>query len=666
MHFINKLTFKNKLYLMMALPVICMLVFSSLSILEKNKFSNSMQQIANLATLATKISALVHETQKERGATAVFMGSKGERFNSEVNQQRTLTDQYHQEFTLFLTDFDLSSYNKSLSDSLYSAKNSLNKLAQFRNSASSFSRPPSEVIAYYTNMNNQFLNVIGLIPTLSNNAEVSSTSTSYVNFLKGKERSGIERAVISGILASGAATSEAFIKAVSLGAMQQTYFENFLLLTTKTRSQDYNQFYNSAESTNVEKIKSSLFKQINQSEVFTSNANTWFKASTNRIDSLKEIENKISADLISVAKHHREVADDALMFYLGVVITTLIFTIFIAVVVMRSAFSQLGGDPLHVGNYAQQIAEGDLSVQTHSQGALKGLYASVDQISLKLKEVVTDVKDGAETSLSKADFLSTESVRMSEIINTQTDKSNLVATAATQMSETVTEVASNTANIATSASEAVENANKGKDIVNRTKQESERIHSVVSSTEKAMQSLGNKIGEVANVIDVINGIADQTNLLALNAAIEAARAGEHGRGFAVVADEVRNLAANTVNSTKEIESMINAVQTEAQQSVKTMNESLQMVTNGLELSTEAGETIGDVVTSIFSLQSMVDHVASATEELSAVSNNILNDIVDISDHSQTINDTFKGVSDAASELNNVSSNLVSTVNFFKV
>ena len=186
-----------------------------------------------------------------------------------------------------------------------------------------------------------------------------------------------------------------------------------------------------------------------------------------------------------------------------------------AITVIRSAFNQLGGDPLHVSNYAEQIAEGNLSNQEHNQGTLKGLYASVNDISVKLKDVVSTVKEGANNSLGKADFLSTESVRISEIINIQTDKSSLVATAATQMSETVSEVARNTANIATSASKAVENANKGKDIVNKTKQESERIHSVVSSTEKAVQSLGSKIGEVANVIDVIN-VAMEYTLIPLN------------------------------------------------------------------------------------------------------------------------------------------------------
>ena len=106
-----------------------------------------MQKISNLATLATKISALVHETQKERGVTAVFMGSEGDRFSSEVKQQRTLTNQYHQELTLFLTDFDVSNYNEKLKDRLFTAKSSLSKLANIRSSAFSISRPTSEVIA---------------------------------------------------------------------------------------------------------------------------------------------------------------------------------------------------------------------------------------------------------------------------------------------------------------------------------------------------------------------------------------------------------------------------------------------------------------------------------------------------------------------------------------
>ncbi len=181
-----------------------------------------------------------------------------------------------------------------------------------------------------------------------------------------------------------------------------------------------------------------------------------------------------------------------------------------------------------------------------------------------------------------------------------------------------------------------------------------------------MQTLGEKSTQIGEIVAVINDIADQTNLLALNAAIEAARAGEQGRGFAVVADEVRKLAERTAKATAEISQMIGAIQGEVDNAVHAMNQTNKQVDVGLRYSVEAGEQLESIVSSVSTLQSMIQQIASATEEMSSTSEAISGDIQAVAGGAREISGGAEDIAHASSELAHLSAQLKSIVDRFKV
>ena len=204
-----------------------------------------------------------------------------------------------------------------------------------------------------------------------------------------------------------------------------------------------------------------------------------------------------------------------------------------------------------------------------------------------------------------------------------------VAAAAMEMSQTIALVSRNSSRIAQSAADARELAANGADVVRQAGEEVQEIARAVQESTLVMQALHERSQQVGEIVDVIVEITDQTNLLALNAAIEAARAGEHGRGFAVVADEVRKLATSTAEATVGITERVKAIQADAGQAVMAMNKSLGRVKVGVEYSEQAGASLRQIVASGASLQEMVSEIATATVELSSTAEQISTDIVAI-------------------------------------
>ncbi len=258
------------------------------------------------------------------------------------------------------------------------------------------------------------------------------------------------------------------------------------------------------------------------------------------------------------------------------------------------------------------------------------------------------------------------SEKMTDGASRQLERSSQVATSATQMSTTIQNIAKNAAEMADSTKETTSIANEGKKVVDKTVDEVKLIEDKVTESSELVAKLGDRSKQIGAIINVINDIADQTNLLALNAAIEAARAGEQGRGFAVVADEVRKLAERTTSSTQEISDMINSMQSETGKVVTSMQESIELVKSGAELSTQAGDALNGIVSSIDSLQLMVQQIASATEEMTMAAGQISEDIDFIANISGETNGSACDVSTSSNELTMLASELKGGLRQFRL
>jgi len=234
------------------------------------------------------------------------------------------------------------------------------------------------------------------------------------------------------------------------------------------------------------------------------------------------------------------------------------------------------------------------------------------------------------------------------------------------MSATVIEVAKNSQGASEASDDTQQIAVQGGDVVKRAVDGMMAVADTVRESAATVEALGKSSDEIGAIISVINDIADQTNLLALNAAIEAARAGEQGRGFAVVADEVRKLAEKTTKATKEIADMIKTIQGDTKGAMSSMHEGTKQVEEGVQLASEAGESLQQIVSSVDRVTDMVRQIATAAEEQSATTEEISTNITSIATVTTENADGVKQVSAASDDLAKIAEELKDIVSRFKL
>ncbi len=294
------------------------------------------------------------------------------------------------------------------------------------------------------------------------------------------------------------------------------------------------------------------------------------------------------------------------------------------------------------------------------------LTMSVNAMADSMSDIVGKIGNSSVSLGSSSSQLASSSSNMNEGVNRQSAQTAQVATAMEEMNAAVIEVARNSHSATEAARSARDIAARGGDVVGQAINAMKDVAESTDVTGTTIKSLGKSSEEIGTIISVINDIADQTNLLALNAAIEAARAGEQGRGFAVVADEVRKLAERTTKATKEISEMINTIQDETTQAVDAMEEGTHKVENGVKLANEAGDALAQIVTGVEDVNDMIGQIATAAEEQSATAEEIARNMENISEAAQSNVDAINDVSGASGSVAEIASELKTLVERFVV
>jgi len=317
----------------------------------------------------------------------------------------------------------------------------------------------------------------------------------------------------------------------------------------------------------------------------------------------------------------------------------------------------------------QEIAEGDGDLTRRLDESRKDELGEVahwfNTFVGKLQRLVGDIKGSTDSLTGSAQQLSQVAEKSNSEITEQQMQTDQLATAINEMAAAVQEVAHNTQQAAAAADKANQEAGNGRAIVNGNIDTMDSLASEIQKASSVIHQLQSETNEIGGVLDVIRGIAEQTNLLALNAAIEAARAGEQGRGFAVVADEVRTLASRTQESTQEIQNMIERLQSRAREAVKVMDENQAQSQAGVENASQVNDSLQNINTAIEEISNLNTQIASAAEEQSHVAEEVNRNIQQISQCTDSAVGGSEQVARASEDLTQLAAQLRDLAGRFK-
>ncbi len=374
-------------------------------------------------------------------------------------------------------------------------------------------------------------------------------------------------------------------------------------------------------------------------------------------------------DYIVVAGSYTgEFTDEAVSSNLRTLVIVSVTSIVIAVIFV-ALFSKRFSTPItELNAVAISMAEGDLTKQVNVtlNDEIGELGMAFNKMIKDLRETIMRVGEASAAVASATTQISSSTEEMAAGSQEQSSQASEVASAVEEMTKTIIENSRNASDAADTAKHAKQAAEAGGQVVRDTVEGMKRIADVVNKSAETVRALGNSSDQIGEIIEVIDDIADQTNLLALNAAIEAARAGEQGRGFAVVADEVRKLAERTTKATKEIATMIKQIQADTKGAVVSMEEGTKEVASGIDLADKAGKSLHQLETISQEVTDKVTQIAAASEQQSTASEQISKNVEGISTVTQETASATQQIARTAEDLNRLTENLQQLIERFQL
>ncbi len=650
-----------RIWIAILVPVLGLLFFSGATVLEKRAASNSIEHLLQLADLAPKVSALVHELQKERGRSAGFIGSKGTgKFAETLPLQRKSTNSKHKELQSALKVFGVDGFGASFKSKIDASLAALAELESKRTAISELKLKVPQMAAYYTPTIAKLLSVVEEMARLSKDASVTNAITAYTTFLQGKERAGIERAMGAGGFSNGQFKPKIYNNFVALVALQKVFFtRTFPIYATADQVAFYKATLQGKDVDEVSRMRKIAIDSKMTKETGGVKGPYWFDTITKKINLLKKVEDRVATDLVILAKAVAAKAQSGFMTALMASIFLLVVTITLVLVMVRSvthpiasmtkAMQTLAGGNLEVEipatDHGDEIGEMAQAVEVFKAHAIEVERLNAESAAearrnqrklqseiLALNNAMTEEVNGAvEGVKANSEGVKKAAEGVAVLAQRSSENAAEVAEASEQASANVETVAAAAEELASSVSEISRQVAHSTQVAGGAVEEAERTHETVQGLVTASQA-------ISDVVNLITDIAEQTNLLALNATIEAARAGEAGKGFAVVASEVKNLANQTAQATDKIGAQITEIGSATE---------------------DAANAIEGISKTIKDMDGIASAIAAAVDEQGSATQEIARNVEEAATGTRLVSESIGSVNAAASETGTAASQQLS-------
>ena len=612
-------------------PSLFAIVIAACLVIDLNKQVNEGLLAEDMVKLSVLLDDVAHNFAVERGLSAGFLGSQGRKGKDALLTQREVADKAENALqSIALGAFDILTLEQlnHVRDPVLSKLKEKNDVRLTVDALG-----PNNAFVFYSEVNRQALNAIQLVMSDISDRDIAKALEARLSLLWMKERVGQYRGALNGVFSAKATTEKRQSQIVAFIDDEHHQLEHFYTVSSEGEANLLNTAIEKEQWKAVEQVTDTFIKTADVSNV--QGPEDWFMLATGKIGLIKGVADEIGSEI-----HHLNMSltSTSKLYRNGLIIGFIVLispVMLLAFVLTRSISTRVGRISQALSNVSEQRSL-VTDIKNTSNDELGEIIQNLNAHLSHLRDSFGLMLNMASESKDCMNTLSGFSRSALQETKEQFNQTDLMASAVEQMSLTSTTI-SKDMQLSAEATESIrEQSTEGSEHMKTILQSIADLSSEVEGGHKAVQSVTTNTEEISSILGTIESIAEQTNLLALNAAIEAARAGEQGRGFAVVADEVRTLAQRTQSSTEDIRRMIESLVDSGKNALKSMEQCGSMASNTSGIVNENASMLQGLFGSIEMLAQTIERVATASEEQSQVTNEINQNIQNVSDRSEKI------------------------------
>ncbi|TDO96750.1 methyl-accepting chemotaxis protein [Marinomonas balearica] len=641
---------------LLAATVTAVLIYLLMEEIREGKIAEDM------VVMSEVLDAIAHNHAVERGLTAGYLGSKGKNGKEKLAQQRIKADQTEQA----LRSLSAQDFNRIDDEYIDKIRAPLlkrfAKKDQIRRSVDALS-PNSGAFAYYSDLNAHALIEIRHLGSNITDRNVTLALEARLSLLWMKERIGQYRGALNGVFASGKSTAVQKSKISTFLQEEQNWQENYEEIASRERLALFEKIKTSDDWKNVAEVTRN-FNSLTDLNSVPSVPN-WFAMATAKIKLTKNVADQIGSQIKIEADELIEQGYQNVTYLIVAFIVAAIPTIWIMLAIIKS----VSGRVQLIQNALNRISDQKDLAHTIPNSSKDEIGTIIDAFNLHLEhlsDTFNELQQKSSQAKSSMEYLSTKSKSALEENQEQLNRTAQIATAVDEMSSTSTVISQDMRLASEETLNMQKQSSLGRDRMQAILTSIDTLSKEVAGGFKSVEVVTGQTDEIGSILQTIESIAEQTNLLALNAAIEAARAGEQGRGFAVVADEVRSLAQRTQGSTDEIRKMIESLVKSSSSALKSMNTCSTMSTETASTVSENVVMIQELFNSIDSVNQAIERVSSASETQSKASDEINKNVQNVNERSEYILEAVSEVENTTSSASGHISDVITEIESYKL